>query len=367
MKALHGLCIFFIGASISLSAQQPSASGAPSTANIPSQPTPQNSSGANRQITLDVVVENKSGKPQTGLQQEDFTLLDNKAPQKILTFNAVNEATVKADPPVKVILLIDTVNTETDPISDARLQIEKYLRRNDGKVAYPTSIAVFSESGLKMSGTPSLDGNALSASLQATKAIGLRSLHAAAGRSGDSDRFVSSITGLNALVAAQSRVPGKKIVIWFSSGWPLLLGTDLTMTLKTKQDLFASVVAASEALRRYHLTLYNIDPDNTFGGPNRSAKFSYTHFVKGVSAAGDTSPANLSLQVLATQSGGKVLINGNDIASEIQSCVDDANAYYVLSFDRAIAEHPDQYHGLELKVNKPELTTRTTTGYYSQP
>ncbi len=139
------------------------------------------------------------------------------------------------------------------------------------------------------------------------------------------------------------------------------------MSLKTKQDLFVSIVAASEALRRFHMTLYDIDPDNTFGSPRRSAKFSYLSFVKGVASAGDVSPTNLSLQVLATQSGGKVLINGNDIAGEIQSCVDDANAFYVLSFTRAISERPDQYHSLELKIDKPGLTARTTTGYYAQP
>jgi VWFA-related protein len=367
MQALHGFCIFFVSASIPLLAQQASVAAAPSAANTPAQATAQNSTSTNRQITLDVVVENKSGKPQAGLQQQDFTLLDNKVSQKILSFNAVDVLTAKADPPTEVILLIDTMNTSLDAISDARLQIEKYLRQNDGKLAYPTSIAVFSDSGLKMSGTSTIDGNALSASLKATREIGLRSLHAAAGSSGDSDRFVSSITGLNTLVAAKSRIPGRKIVIWFSSGWPLLTGTETSMSLKTKQDLFASVVAAAEALRRFHLTLYNIDPENTFGSPKRSAKFSYLSFVKGVSSPGDVSPANLSLQVLATQSGGKVLINGNDIASEIQSCVDDAHAFYVLSFERAVTDRPDQYHSLELKISKPGLTARTTTGYYAQP
>lgn len=366
MKALRGLCIFFVGASFPLFAQQPSASTAPSAANTPSQASPQNSSGTNRQISLDVVVTDKSGKPQTGLQQEDFTVLDNKAPQKIQSFSAVNELTAKADPPVEVILLIDPMNTDSDSISDARLQIEKYLSQNDGKLAYPTSIAVFSDSGLKMSGV-SLDGNALSASLKATKDIGLRSLHAAAGRSGDSDRFVASITGLNALVASQSKVRGRKLVIWFSSGWPLLTGTETSMNPKTKQDLFASVVAASEALRRYHITLYDIDPQNELNGQKRSIKYFYLGYVKGVVSSSEVSPSNLSLQVLATQSGGRVLINGNDIASEIQSCVDDANAFYVLSFDRAGSERPDQYHSLEVKINKPGRTARTTTGYYAQP
>src|SRR5580693_3353922 len=80
--------------------------------------------GTNRQITLDVVVTDKSGKPVPGLQQQDFTLLDNKQPQKILSFQAAAE---KTDPPVEVILLVDEVNTNFTSVSFERAQVEKFL------------------------------------------------------------------------------------------------------------------------------------------------------------------------------------------------------------------------------------------------
>ncbi len=89
--------------------------------------------------------------------------------------------------------------------------------------------------------------------------------------------------------------------------------------------------------------------------------------MKGVPSAKSVSPPDLSLQVLATQTGGRVLVNGNDIANQLQSCVDDASAFYVLSFQGATAEQPDQYHAIELKIDKPGLTARTRTGYYAQP
>src|SRR5271163_4115464 len=63
---------------------------------------------ADRHIMLDVVVTDKSGRPVPGLQQQDFTLLDNKQPQKILSFEAVQGG---ADPPVEVLLVVDEVNT----------------------------------------------------------------------------------------------------------------------------------------------------------------------------------------------------------------------------------------------------------------
>jgi VWFA-related protein len=365
MKALHGLCIFLVGIAIPLSAQQPSSSTAPAT---PAQGAAQSSAGKTRQINLDVLVTDKSGKPQAGLQQQDFIVLDDKTPQNILSFSAVTEPPVKADAPVEIILLLDTVNTLFDAISDARRHLDKYLRQNGGKLAYPTSVAVFSSAGLKMGKTPSLDGNALSESLKANNDIGLASIQDAKGSSGATDNFVKSIGGLNSLIATKAKTPGRKIVIWISPGWPSLAGAEVRMGPKPKQDMFASVVAASTALRIGRITLYNINPEGSAVNASRlAAKFGYESFVKGVTSADSVSPANLSLPVLATQTGGRVLVNGNDIASQIQSCVDEANAFYTLSFAAAPTEHPDKYHSLELKVNKPGLTVRTSTGYYAQP
>jgi VWFA-related protein len=367
MKALLGLCIVFVNVSIPLFAQQPSTISP--TPNTTLQVTPPISGNTNRQISLDVVVTNKSGKLQAGLQQQDFTLLDSNAPQKILSVDAVSEPAT-----VEVILIIDTVNTSFDAVSNERLLIEKFLRQNGGKLANPTSIVVFSNSGLKSEEAPTLDGNAISANLKANEGIGLRSTRASAGASGASERYVLSIGNLNSLVTANAKKPGRKMVIWFSPGWPLFAGAEVNMTPQQKQNLFRSVVATSDALRRGRITLYNVDPGGSgegFGTPGAANgppdKFAYQSFVKGVPSAKSVSPPNLSLQVLATQTGGRVLVNGNDITSEIQSCVDDASAFYVLSFESAASDQRDQYHSLELKVNKPGLTARTITGYYTQP
>src|ERR1700690_1355354 len=54
-----------------------------------SEPLAPVSATANHSITLDVVVADKGGHAASGLQQPDFTLLDNKAPQKITSFRVV--------------------------------------------------------------------------------------------------------------------------------------------------------------------------------------------------------------------------------------------------------------------------------------
>jgi hypothetical protein len=62
-----------------------------------------------------------------------------------------------------------------------------------------------------------------------------------------------------------------------------------------------------------------------------------------------------------------VLNSSNDLASEIESCLNDAKAYYTFVFNAASAQHPDEYHNLLVRVDKPGLAARTRLGYYSQP
>src|SRR5277367_6817595 len=79
----------------------------------PQSPQPVPTAGTSRRIALDVVVTDNSGNPVSGLQQQDFTILDNKQPSNILSFEAVQGDAA----PVEVILLIDGINTSFTHVS----------------------------------------------------------------------------------------------------------------------------------------------------------------------------------------------------------------------------------------------------------
>jgi hypothetical protein len=65
--------------------------------------------------------------------------------------------------------------------------------------------------------------------------------------------------------------------------------------------------------------------------------------------------------------GGRVLDGSKDISAGVAACLADADSYYALSFDSAPAVKTGEYHSLEVMVNKPGATVRTSTAYYSQP
>jgi VWFA-related protein len=326
----------------------------------PAQQPPQAGPGAGGgQIALDVVAAPKSGRPVANLQQQDFTVLDNKAPQAITSFKAVTGREAK----LEVIVVIDAVNADPQVISVARGEIDKFLRVEGGHLTYPTTIAIVTDKGIQMLDNFSTDGNALSSALDKDE-VGLRDITRSAGFYGATERLQYSLGGLTQLVTNEAARPGRKIMVWISPGWPLLSGPNTTLDSKQQQEIFGNVVSVSTQLRQGRVTLYSISPLGAGESVGRAEY--YQDFLKGVSKPSEVSVGNLGLQVLAVQSGGKAIDNTNDVAGALQNCLADSVPYYEIGFNAPGSSKPNEYHQIEVKVAKGGLTARTWQGYYSQ-
>lgn len=308
-------------------------------------------------IYLDIVVTQKSGPPVPGLQQQDFTLLDNKAPQTITSSEAVTAREAR----LEVFLVIDAVNTDSGHLAYERTEIDKFLRAGGGHLAYSTALAVFADKGIHFVGSLSTDGNALSAALGG-EVVGLRAL-GRSGYFGATERLQLSLQALNELAASAAPFPGRNVIIWVSPGWPLLLG--ILPDPKQQREIFTNIVALSTQLFQARATLYSVDPLSAADAVIRDS--TYKAFLKGVSKPSQVYAGDLGLQVLAVQSGGLALQASNDIARLLQECLEDTAPYYEISFDPPRAARPDEYHNLEIKLAKPGLIARTRQGYYAQP
>jgi VWFA-related protein len=321
---------------------------------------------ADRQIILDVQVTDKSGAPIRGLQQQDFTVLDDKRPQSILSFRSVNgEAASTADPPVEIVLIVDAVNASPQAVAYEREEVKKFLLRNGGKLAQPVSLVVFADAGTKVQNGSSRDGNALAA-LYDQYETGVRSINRSEGFYGAAERFDMSLKTLTSIATDEGTSPGRKLMIWISPGWPLLTGPDIELSRKEQQQIFDSVVSASTVLRQARITLYSVDPLGLADSGGVRITY-YEEFLKGLASPSRAVVADLSLQVLAVQSGGRVLNSSNSLTTEVANCAADADAFYVLSFNASRADRADEYHSLAVTVDKPGIKVRTRSGYYAQP
>lgn len=316
-------------------AQQPSPS---------SQPSPDF-------IYLDVVVTPKNGPPVSGLQVQDFTVLDNKVPVPINSFQAV-AATQSA---VECIVVIDDVNTGIESVAYESSEIDKFLLADGGHLALPAALAFLTDSGIQLQDGFSKDGNVLSASLH-QHSIGLHTISRASGIYGAVERFQVSLDSLLALANREASRPGRKFILWISPGWPLLSGPGVEQQMDDKQrrQIFSDVVQ-----------LYSIDPLGASDFAGRA--FYWQSYVKGIKSPNQADWGDVALQVLAVQSGGLALNISNDIHAALKKCTEDAQSYYELSFAPPLEHKPSEYHQLEIRVDKSGLLARTRFGYYSQP
>jgi len=312
-------------------------------------------------IHLDVVATDKSGKPVSGLELQDFALRDNNLPAKIVSFRAIAAAAQSSDPPTEVTVLIDAVNLGFQAVARTREGIAAFLRRNGGHLAQPVSVLTLTDGGLKVLLQPSLDGNALAEQLDHANE-GLRSLTRSAGENGAIERYQLSLRWVDALARSEIQRPGRKLIIWAGPGWPLLDQPGLQIGDKAELGMFKEIVDLSATLREADITIYSV----SLGMPGIGT-YLYKDFVKGVKTAEKAKPTNLGLKVIATQTGGLVLPPDNDLAAQIATCVQDASAFYKLSFDPPPADKANEYHDLKVEIDKPGITARTRTGYYNQP
>lgn len=328
---------------------------------VPAAPQPQAAGPGNRDISLMVTVTDKSGQPVFGLTAADFTLLDDKHSSRIVGFHAYTGAAEEADPITTAVVVFDTVNTTFTEVSYARQQVENYLRQNGGHLPIPLAVYWLTNDGVQAQPQATRDGNALAAQLDAADSR-LRTIRRSAGVYGAIERFQFSVRLLADLAGDESRKPGRKLLIWAGPGWPMLNAPGLDYSAKTQRVLFGQIVALSTLLREGHIEL-----DSISEGMPDPFTFMYGSFLKGVKKPSEATPSNLSLKVLAVQSGGLVLNPTNDLAASLAACVRDAGAFYILTFQPPPADGPNEYHDLKVKLDKPGLTARTNTGYYNQP
>jgi VWFA-related protein len=317
------------------------------------------------QITLDVTVTDAAGQTVPGLAEGDFTLLDNHQPAKIASFRSVDKTADGAagTERVQAILLLDEVNNSFQSVAAERDQIVKYLGRNGGRLPIPISIALFSESGVKID-QPTQEGSVLIAELE-KMLIPIHTITSAMGGAGSVERYQLSLKALNQLVAYTQSKPGKKLLLWIGPGWPMLAGVRFGSSEGDKHQNWDAIVSFSADLRRSRTALYSVNSLSSETGLPHDIY--YQNFLKPVATAKNAEAGNLALPVLALQSGGRVLNGTNDLAGEIASCLADAGAYYTIAIEVSPSATVNEYRALEVKLGKAGLNARTNAGFYNQP
>lgn len=340
---------------------------------------------AEHHAILNVKVTDESGDPVMDLKPEDFTLLDNEQPRAIASVQVVGHPAPPGMP--RVVLLLDAVNQPMRHFNADAGDVRKYLLRGHGDLGVPTAIGVFADAGLTigeasrnrlavlqqldsmtreikstpctdLKGSPISDGIA-SAQWGTIRTLPHQTLNCL------NNRFIRSVWNLETLAVKEESTLGRYILVWIGPGWPRLEGGMFMQDpAALTENYFQHLVTLSTALREGWVTLDTVAPLGRNPAPDeRKAAL----LARGVPEEKEMTASSLSLHSLAYQSGGQVFDKTGDLPAAIEQCVRDAEFYYVLSFDFPAAAKANEYHAIEVKVNRPGVVVRTNTVYYAQP
>jgi VWFA-related protein len=338
-------------------------------------------------VSIDTIVR-KGSSPVTGLTKEDFTVLDNGAPQPIAVFSVRSAKTATAPaialPPGTVsnrltsrgetpasatVFLIDRLNTPILAQTKADDNVLRFLRSRGNK----DTVGIYTL-GRSLSVVQDLTNDAarVDRTIRELKPEDLRRFENGIerprdGSGGNFDDFVlkeraaSTRDALEMVARHLAGVPGRKSLIWVSSGFPLISNGDHVENLNFTSDVATTARALSDA----NVAVYPVDPRGLAGtgaalpiplaqvGPAPATRFRQPGFL----SATDT------MNMLADLTGGIAFYNTNQIEDAIGKAVEDGDLIYTLGFYPAQANLDGKYHRLQVKTSARGATARYRQSY----
>lgn len=349
-----------------------------------------------RLIQVSVVVHDGNRRPVTGLTAEDFEILEDGRPQPVSLFAVSASAptdtasaaagvfTNRLQSPSSggvVAIVFDRLNTSFSEQMQARAHIIKYL----GEIRPGDRVALFvlGEYGLRILHDFSKDAGSLLRAIQRAQASDSTALAGsqamdqmetelsafARGNLANMRAYYARIlayTSLEALedVAAYlSGIPGRKNLIWVSSGFPFSItqygpgGTsDITfMSPETRR--------ATRALNTSDVAVYPVDARGLVGAfaSHPSApmqEFSTINTVMG--------PID-GLRHVADWTGGRAFYNTNDLGTAIHRAVGDSEQTYILGYYPSNQTWDEKFRKIKVQVQRRGVEVRHRSGYYALP
>ncbi|MFY9823307.1 MAG: VWA domain-containing protein [Thermoanaerobaculia bacterium] len=189
-----------------------------------------------------------------------------------------------------------------------------------------------------------------------------------------------SIDALKKIVDSLAGMPGRKAVLYVSDGLQLIAGQDLFYAVQNKYgEQSSSMVSTLEydTSKRFNeltaqananrITFYTIDAAGLRGYESNTAENQgpgapnpgFNQLIDQVRFSNLQS----TLQIMAENTGGQVILNANVIAAQLDKIASDFNSYYSLGY--APTHYGDgRYYKLKVKVKKrKDVTVRHRDGY----
>jgi VWFA-related protein len=342
---------------------------------------------ARHRITLIAQITDMSGKPVTGLKAEDISLLDNLTPTRTTSFREFEGPASTAN--AHVLIVLDAINDGGSSIGHVKKDLGQFLAQDQGPLPFPIALVYASGAGETQS-QPSTDRSAVAKQLaefarrpreagcdqahfiQGSRMDGQTMGSQSPGNNSAAERadcmishFTESVSALRSLIAEQNNVRGRTILIWTGRGWPLLadFGSQAAAQRGNYRDV---LVELTTNLREAQVTLDAVSWGD-FETPKNVRKPIVSVTASAPSSPDEIAELTMALPALARQNGGQAIAKVKNFADAMDAFLADAGDFYQLSFDSTPAPAADEFHSIDVKVDRPGMTIRAARSYYAQP
>lgn len=326
-------------------------------------------------VELDVTVLDKDRQPVRGLTADDFTILEHGKPQPIVAFSAVDvpgavaySAPWMGEAPIDVVSNAENRRLVTIVMDDAYTGASPAILGRAKGVAYaaikqlgPRDLAsvIFTFTGRMQNFTA--DRSALTRAVDSfVPKIDSGGVPLAC----DPRLRSCDIETLSTVASTLNRAPaGRKILILVSGGRNFAfgqVGLGGIPSSAAHANEGAGLVSAFAALQRGNVTVYAFDASGLRSGGMSAGRGTQTP-----SLDISTLSANDSLHSFAESTGGRAVINSNDLAGKVADAFRESSTYYFVGFRSAPAPDRPEFRKIEVKLNRPGLNIRTRNGYYT--
>jgi VWFA-related protein len=329
----------------------------PGRAQAPQASAPETLQVYTRETIVDIVVTDDKGRHVRNLKQSDFTVEEDGNPETIRSFKEsglglttarpqprlppgtyTNDHAAPATGPVNLIL-IDSLNSpDANMVVLAQQQIVSYLK----SMPEGNQVAIFS---LTFNGLRVLQG------FTADRSLLLRAMNTNfliyAPNGEVIRRDWATIDALNQIGAYVAAIKGRKNLLWFAPGVPVMLSRDggyqwgagdmtIVHRLMDTYELFTNEQIA-------------VSPVDT----------------RGVIRLNSVPLANAAMRMndVADDTGGVVYAESNDLRSELAQAIDEGSHYYTLSYLTPHHLSAGHYHKIKITAKRPGLHLVYRTGY----
>ena len=356
-------------------------------------------------VLVNATVRDKNGNFVNDLKPEDFTILEDNKPQKVLSFDIENtDAIAAADvqqvkalslPPTPaatpapaaekpsvykdrrlVVLFFDLADMEPDEIERSATAAENYV---DKQMSPADLVAVVSlGDSITVNQDFTTDRAALKKVLQSFNpgtgqgfeegSTGTTEGTADTGGSFSVDDTEFNIfntdrrlEALRSVAKQLAHIDQKKSLIYFSSGMD-----------RTGIENQAELRAAINAAVRANLSIYTMDIRGLQaivpGGEAQNASLRGTSPYSGASVASafnSNFTTQETLVTLAADTGGRAYLDSNDFGKVFKGMQQDTAQYYMIGYHSTNPARDGRYRHITVKVNRPGVKIEYRKGYYA--